>query len=219
MRTINIFLAWAKAAGATVDAQAQLPRLGRRVLDVLSRDEIRAMEDAATTERDKLIVRMLGDTGMRLGELLKLTASDVRIDGRKHYLMVRGKGDKDRLVPIQPALAARLGRYAQRTRKGSSSARLFLTSRRRATGEYDPLTDSGTQQMIRLLAESAGLTKRVYPHLFRHSFITEQLRRGVNPILLAQIVGHGSLTMINQVYQHLTLDDAHDALMKALLAD
>ena len=58
----------------------------------------------------------------------------------------------------------------------------------------------------------------MYPHLFRHSFITWQLESGLNPILLSRIVGHESLTMINQVYAHVTMDSAYDALMKALLA-
>ena len=71
--------------------------------------------------------------------------------------------------------------------------------------------------MIRLLALDAGITKRVYPHLFRHSFITWQLEGGLNPILLSRIVGHESLTMINQVYAHVTMDTAYDALMRSLL--
>jgi site-specific recombinase XerD len=59
----------------------------------------------------------------------------------------------------------------------------------------------------------------VHPHLFRHSFVTEQLRRGMTPSLVAQIVGHSSLAMIDQVYQHLTVSDAHAALMRSLMAD
>jgi integrase len=60
---------WSAREGEQVTAKAQRPRLGRRILDVLSRDEIRAMEERADTERDKLIVRILGDTGIRLGGL------------------------------------------------------------------------------------------------------------------------------------------------------
>jgi integrase/recombinase XerD len=73
--------------------------------------------------------------------------------------------------------------------------------------------------MIRSLGEIAGITKRVYPHLLRHSFATEYLQRGGNPILLQQILGHSSLAMITQTYQHLTLADAHDELMRLLAAD
>ncbi len=57
--------------------------------------------------------------------------------------------------------------------------------------------------MIRFLARTAGIRKRVYPHLLRHSFVTEMLRRGMNTIHLARVVGHSSLKMINEVYEHL----------------
>jgi integrase/recombinase XerD len=220
VRAINTFLAWVTDSGEAVGARAQRPRLERRILDVLSRTEIAAMEDAAALERDKLIVRTLADTGIRLGELLKLTPDDLLSEGRRHFLRVHGKGSRDRKVPVSPVLAQRLKRYAQHTRRQSSSTRLFLSHKRsQRTGEYATLTDSGVQQMIRLLALDASITKRVYPHLFRHSFITWQLESGLNPILLSRIVGHESLTMINQVYAHVTMDSAYDALMKALLAE
>jgi integrase/recombinase XerD len=220
VRAINTFLAWAKDSGETIGARAQRPKLERRILAVLTRKEIEAMEDAAALERDKLIVRTLGDSGIRLGELLKLTPDDILTEGRRHFLRVQGKGSRDRKVPVSPALAQRLKRYAQHTRRESASTRLFLTHKRSPrSGEYAALAESGVQQMIRLLAQDAGITKRVYPHLFRHSFITWQLEGGLNPILLSRIVGHESLTMINQVYAHVTMDTAHDALMRSLLAD
>ena len=219
-RTVNTFLEWLAKQGEAPAARVQRQRLPRRVVETLSREDIRALEDAAPNERDKLIIRVLADTGIRLGELLGLTSQDVRQEpGRKWYLKVRGKGDKERMVPIQPALAARLDRYAKRTRKDSASDRLLLGNRRRGrTGEYEPLTDSGTQQMIRGLGLDV-LGRRVYPHLFRHSFVTEQLRRGMTPSLVARIVGHSSLAMVDQVYQHLTVSDAHEALMRTLMAE
>ncbi len=61
--------------------------------------------------------------------------------------------------------------------------------------------------MIRDLAVKANITKRVYPHLFRHSFITNWLREGGNPVF-AQIVGHETLAMITRTYSHLVVDDA-----------
>jgi integrase len=147
------------------------------VVDVLSREDIRALEDAAPTERDKLIVRILADTGVRLGELL--TADPLRQEpDRKWYLKVRGKGDKERMVPIQPGLATRIDRYARRTRKESPSGTLFLGNRRSPkTGEYEPLTASEAAHLIRDLGQDV-LKRRVHPHLFRHSFVTEQRHSG-----------------------------------------
>ena len=108
-------------------------------------------------------------------------------------------------------------RFADRTRRDASSDRLFLTLRRgRATGQLDTVTESAVEQVIRALGQVAGIQKRVYPHLLRHSFATDYLRRRGNPILLQQILGHSSLAMITQTYQHLTVTDAHDELMRVL---
>lgn len=233
MRAINSFLTWARAHGEGSSARGKLPGMRKRVLDTLTRDEIQAMEDAAATERDKLIVRLLADTGLRLGELLALRLDNIRVEGGKHVLKipireraggrsswVGGKGDRERLVPLSPSLARRLRRYAERGRPDATSDRLFLTLRRgRASGQLDALTESAVEQMIRSLGDFAGIKKRVYPHLLRHSFATEYLRRGGNPILLQQILGHSSLAMITQTYQHLTPADAHDELMRLLAAD
>src|SRR5207244_1613799 len=80
-------------------------------LDVLTRDEIERLEDAAPTERDKLIIRLLADTGIRVGELCGLRPEDiVRSQDRRTFLKVRGKGSKERLVPLAPPLVRRLDR-------------------------------------------------------------------------------------------------------------
>ncbi|MHB8313468.1 MAG: tyrosine-type recombinase/integrase, partial [Candidatus Dormibacteria bacterium] len=213
----NGFLSWARAEGEPAGAHAPLPRLGRRVLDVLSREEIQGLEDAAPTERDKLIVRTLADTGLRLGELLAMRAADF-VDRDHHvFLKVHGKGDRERLVPLAPALARRLRRHAERGRRPSRQDRVFLSLRRRSDGEYFPLTASGVQQMLRLLGEEVALAKRVYPHLFRHSYATNALRRGMNPLVLRGILGHASLDMITDVYSHLNPEDAYEAQLRVLI--
>jgi integrase len=218
-RAINHFLAWAKREGQPVAGKAQLPRLPKAILEVLSRDEIQAMEDAANTERDKLIVRLLADTGARVGELVKLRKTDLMIQGRQYYLRVRGKGSRERLVPI-PSLHPRLRRYADRTRPADATTdRLFISLKRRPQsqgGGYEPLTESGVQQLIRNLATTAGIRRRVYPHLLRHSYITWAIRRGMHPVQIRQIVGHESTTMIDRVYSHLVPQDAYAAMVKAL---
>jgi len=73
--------------------------------------------------------------------------------------------------------------------------------------------------MVRLLGEKAVLSKRVHPHLLRHSFATWSLTRGVNPVILAQVLGHASLAMINDVYAHLTPQDSFQAIAHALMAE
>lgn len=142
MRAINSFLNWVRTEGETVRAKAPLPRLGRKVLDVVIRDELRVLEDGAATERDKLIMRLLADTGIRLGELLALRGSDFVERDRHAYLKIQGKGAHERLVPLSPTLAHRLHRHAERGRRGTSGERLSIALRRRAGEDYRPLTPS-----------------------------------------------------------------------------
>ncbi|MEO8897972.1 MAG: tyrosine-type recombinase/integrase [Candidatus Dormibacter sp.] len=217
VRNVNLFLGWARRQGETVDAKGQLPKLARRDIDVLSRDEVAAMEAAAPTERDKLIIRVLADTGMRVGELVGLQPADIIERNRNHFLRItHAKGGDNRLAPIMPDLARRLRRYADRGRPSDSPDRLFVALRRSPNGRIAPLETSGVLQMIRDIAERAQVAKRVYPHLFRHSFITEALRRGMNPLMVAKIVGHTSLVMIQRNYEHLVVDDTYDALSRML---
>jgi integrase/recombinase XerD len=208
-------------------AKAQVPSRPKRVIEVLSRDEIRQMEDSAKTERDKLLIRLFADTGLRVGEVLMLRCSDLVERDRNHYLRVVGrsygggaKGDRARLVPI-PRLWKRLKRYADRGRPpGTDSDRVFLSLRRsQRSGDYEPLTKSGIEQMVRNVAELVGLKRRVYPHMLRHSYATWTLNRGMNPIMLAEVLGHSSLAMIQRNYAHQTPADAHELMARLLVDD
>ncbi len=221
LRAVNLCLKWARAEGEPVPdrAAAPLPRLPRTLPQVLTRDQIAAIEAACATERDRLIVRLLADTGMRVGELVGLRLGDLLQRSRGSFLRLRGKGERERQVPVMPQLASRIQRYASRTRPADPGTdRLFVSLRRSPrTGTYEPLTTSGIQQIVRNAAGRAGITQRVHPHLFRHSFVTWAITRGMNPIQLAEIVGHSSTTMIQQVYAHLSPSDAYEALAAALL--
>ena len=103
------------------------------------------------------MVRLLADTGLRLSELVELRTTDVVSRGRDGvYLHIRGKGEKDRLVPI-PGLHGRVQRYMQYIRPNSLSDRLFMAARRRGPGHgYEPLTDSGVHQVVRNLPHRRG---------------------------------------------------------------
>lgn len=117
--------------------RAQAPKLPRRLLDVLSREEVARLEDAAKTERDKLIVRVLADAGLRVTELTGLRVTDLIERDRKAYLRVRGKADRERDVPVMPQLGRRLRRHVERGRpRGTTSDRVFVSLRRGRSGDY-----------------------------------------------------------------------------------
>jgi integrase/recombinase XerD len=220
VRAARVFLAWAenpKGGAAKVGASPKMPRADRPLIDVLSREEIQRMENVAKSERDKLIVRVLADTGLRLGELLGLRVEDLHEPKRGEFaLKVRGKGSKDRLVPVAPALHRRLKRYpAGRHAEGRDA--VFVALRKGVDRRYGELTKSGAEQAVRVLGKEAGIDRRVYPHIFRHSFATEWLRRGQNIISLQRVLGHADLSMIQGIYSHLDTSDDYQAAMRVLL--
>jgi integrase len=217
VRGVRGFLQWCEQEGEGKLPRPALPTLPRRVLDVLDRDEIDRLEGAAQSERDRLIIRILGDCGLRAAELCSLRPESVLRRDRQAHLLVSGKGERDRLVPLPPALLRRLERYIKDSRPTDTrSTQLFLGLRRGRSGDYEPLTPSGVLQLLTRTTDRAGITKRVYTHLLRHSFITNALRAGMSPILVAKVAGHSSLRMIERVYSHLTTDDAYNAMVEML---
>ncbi len=222
LRTLGSFLRWAQAEDAVgAKVRTRQPVREHRLLETLTREEITRMEDAADSQRDKLIIRLLAETGIRLGELLGLRSSDLTEQGRERYIKVKGKGSRERLVPLAPALFQRLRAYALRGRPASTRGeRIFVTNRRSPkTGEYEPLAPRSVQNMIHFCAQSAGIERSVHPHLFRHSYATWALRKGMNPLQLQRILGHRDLSMISTVYAHLTPADSYTAMMELLRAE
>lgn len=220
VRVVRQFLAWCHAEGESVNGKPQLPRLSQPAIDVLSREEIERLELAAPTERDKLIIRLLADTGIRVGELCRLDqTSIVSGSNRRAFLRIVGNGSRARLVPMVPQLARRVERYQDIRPPDAQGTRIFLAGRRNALGGYGPLTTSGVLQLLRGAADRAGIKRRVHPHLLRHSFATEAIRRGMNPAQLAQLLGYNGLRMIEQVYAHMRADDDFEAVMRVLTVE
>ncbi len=219
-RGVRGFLHWCEAEGEGKAALPSLPRLPRLLLDVLDRDEIETLEAGAETERDRLILRILGDCGLRAFELCSLRPEQILRHDRQANLHIHGKGELDRFVPLPPALLRRIERYLRISRPSDTRREeIFLGLRRGRSGDYEPLTPSGVLQLVKRAADRAGIEKRVYTHLMRHSFITNCLRAGMSPILVAKIAGHSSLRMIERIYSHLTNQDAYDAMIDMLAKD
>jgi len=217
VRPVRQMLTWASRVGEIVQAKPQLPRLSKPLRDVLTREELDAMESGLPTERDKLIIRTFGDCGLRLQELTQLTPTDIVRSGRQAHLRILGKGHRMREVPIPPLILRRLERLISARPLDRSEDRIFVTLRRGPTGTYDGLTGNGVYQVVKDAVARARITKHVHPHLLRHSWITEMLRRGMNPVQLSLIAGT-SLPVIMEHYTHLTRDDAYDAMISALVA-
>jgi integrase/recombinase XerD len=223
LRTMKGFVRWAQKRGEVGEVNVVLPKAPQRVLDVLTRAEIRDMEAAATTERDKLIIRLLGDLGLRLGELLSLRPEDLfrDKDTKARYLRVRGKGARERLVAIDPRLLERLERYAKRPQAKDALTGLIFTTQRRRDGHFVALAQRTVQQMVRYVAIAAKINKpeRVHPHAFRHSAITWMVNSSMPVEHIRQQVGHADLNLITSVYQHVTPNDRYESILALIRRD
>lgn len=188
-----------------VSAEVSPPSQGEALPDTLSVTEVTALLDACTTTtplglRDKALLEMLYATGARVSEVLALTVDDVT--DNTGVLMVHGKGNKQRLVPVGSHAVDALDAYLVRGRPvlatGKSHA-LFLNARGGALSRQSAWT------VIKTAAARAGLEKDVSPHTLRHSFATHLLEGGADVRTVQELLGHSSVTT-TQIYTHVTAD-------------
>jgi len=228
LRATRQFVKWAgdrMPKGVTV-ARPKVPK--RDLSDqVLSREEMTALVESAPTVRDRTLLELLCSTGLRLGEALALTGEDLIDRGREgRFVAVRhrsrgggAKGDSGREVPVRPALYTSLRQLTLRRPADAFTDKLFITNRRRPNGEYAPLAARSAQNMVDVAAERAGITKRVYPHLLRHSFATDYMRSRRDPVTLQRILGHADISMIADTYAHPSSSDLNNAMMDYLRSE
>ncbi len=179
------------------------PKIGLRlpeVLSVLEIDKIVAAIDLSKAEgqRNKAIIEVLYGSGLRVSELIGLQLSKLYID--EGYMLVEGKGSKQRLVPLSHQSITQIGlwkmdRNILKIQKGHEDI-LFL-NRRGAT-----LTRAMIFTIVKDLAVLAGIRKNVSPHTFRHSFATHLLENGANLRAIQQLLGHESITT-TELYTHI----------------
>jgi integrase len=162
-------------------------------------EEVSALIEAARKlrygERNVLLIKVLYQCGLRISEALSLTPSHlIRFEGIP-CLRVKGKGGKERLVHVPETLSSQLLAYAyQRGLK--------------ATDRFFNLNRKNAHKMLVKAAKLAGLTKRVYPHLLRHSCAIERLRQTGNPKALQWHLGHNSMAMTMRYLATLTMEEA-----------
>lgn len=179
------------------------PRIGQHLPDVLSVGEIDAMiaalpPDKAETPRNHAIIETLYGSGLRVSELTDLRLSRISFD--EGYLMVEGKGSKQRIVPISPVASDLMLQYLPIRNSGpiKKEGEDFMFLNRRGA----PLTRTMVFYIIRDLAEAAGISKKVSPHTLRHSFATHLLEGGANLRAIQEMLGHESIAT-TEIYLHL----------------
>lgn len=179
------------------------PKIGRKLPDVLSIDEIGRILDtfdlsARFGHRNKAMVETLYSCGLRVSELVTLRLGDLFFDDG--FIRVIGKGDKQRLVPVSGQAMQLIGLYLDQRRTQQVDARnadiVFLNNKGRA------LTRVMVFHIIREAARTAGIAKRISPHTFRHSFATHLLEGGASIRQVQEMLGHESI-LTTEIYTHL----------------
>lgn len=179
------------------------PKIGLRLPEVLSLseiDDIIAAIDLSKPEgqRNKAIIEVLYGSGLRVSELINLQLS--KLYTNEGYMLVEGKGSKQRLVPMSPQALKqfelwKIDRNMLDIKKGNED---FVFLNRRGA----KLTRDMIFKIVKDLATLAGIRKNVSPHTFRHSFATHLLENGANLRAIQQLLGHESITT-TELYTHI----------------
>ena len=196
------------------------PKIGKRLPKALTIDQVMSMLNIAGTDlissRDKALVELLYATGARVSELINLNTLDIStVDtevGTTTTVKLKGKGGKERVVPIGSYAVAAVNDYLVRSRptllKVSTQKALFLNQR------GGRLSRQSAWNLVANAAERAGLSDQVTPHSMRHSFATHLLDGGADIRVVQELLGHSSVTT-TQIYTLITIDHLRESYANA----
>ena len=189
------------------------PRIGRKLPEVLSIEDIDKMIsciDLSTNEgqRNRAIIETLYSCGLRVSELVNLEINKIFLE--EEYVVIKGKGNKERIVPISPVAIHEIKLYLNDRQyldiKPGEENILFLNRRGRR------LTRVMIFYIIKQLAELAGIRKEISPHTLRHSFATHLLEGGANLRAIQQMLGHESIAT-TEIYIHIDRTRLRDEIL------
>lgn len=190
------------------------PRKSKHLPTVLSLDEINRMMaaiDLSSNEghRNRAMMEILYGSGLRVSELVNLRLSQIYLN--EHYMLIDGKGSKQRLVPLSPVAEEWFGYWMQERAtwplKPESKDTAFVNRYGR------PMTRAMVFTIVRRLCSEAGITKTVSPHTLRHSFATHLLQNGADLRIIQQLLGHEDLAT-TEIYTHVNVQDLRNAILK-----
>ena len=202
VRALRAFLTWCFNEDILPDNLSEkykLPKAKRKQIDVLTDDEINRLLSCFNLSvtfqlRNYCICALMLDSGLRMEEVTTLRLSNLHLqDG---YIIVDGKGNKQRFVPVGLKNRKNLLRYIRKRKPAVNTDFVFLMS----SGQ--PITNNTIKQLFRKLKKRTGIS-RLRAHLLRHTFATKYIERGGDIYSLREILGHTSLEMVKR-YVHIT---------------
>ena len=209
LRSYFKFLLTTGVIGRNPMLRVKAPKMARKLPDFVPEDSLNGLlnsfefPDTFVGVRDQLVLELLYGTGIRLSELIGIRPDDVSLPGRT--VRVTGKGNKQRIVPLNPTLLAVLESYiAARKREfgpeGNTETALLVTDR----GE--PLYEKLVYRTVKhYLSQITTASSQQHPHVLRHSFATHLLNKGADLNAIKELLGHANLAA-TQVYTHLSID-------------
>ena len=201
-----------------------LSKSARRLPKALTISQMLSLIDAAFKEsdpitlRDQAMLELLYSSGARVSELIGINLNDLSTvqteDGQITTLKLRGKGSKERIVPLGSFASTAIDNYCVRIRPGllaknpKNNPALFLNSR------GGRISRQSAWQMVLDAADTAGITEHVSPHVFRHSYATHLLDGGADIRVVQELLGHASVTT-TQIYTLITIDKVRESYSMA----
>lgn len=212
MIALRAFLKYLMKRGVTSlsPERIELAKVPERSLDLITDKELGRLMEAPITQtesgdvkalRDHAMLELLFSTGLRVSELCSLNSD---IDLTKDEVSVRGKGEKVRVVFISPEAKEAVKKYlAKRTDMDEA---LFVNIGKRSGKKGKRLTTRSVERIVKHYAVKAGISKKVTPHIIRHSFATDLLSNGADLRSVQALLGHANIAT-TQIYTHVT--DSH----------
>jgi len=176
-------------------AGLKLPKKEGSLPQVLTKEEVKRLFDAAKNSKSRLMLKVLYSAGLRVSELVNLKGNDISIQERTGWIR-RGKGKKDRFFLIAESITEDLQGYLG---KGQAGNYVF-------SSDDKPLTTRNIQKIIKKAALNAGIQKKVTPHTLRHSYATHLLEAGTDIRIIQELLGHSNLST-TQIYTHVSAEE------------
>jgi len=213
LRSFLKYLARQNIASLPSD-RIELAKVSDRQIDFITTDELRRLLDAPNGSdvkslRDKAILELFFSTGLRVAELCSLTRD---VDFSRDEFSIRGKGEKVRVVFLSDDARKAVKAYLSKRDDVDDALFVKVAMEKKFKGESMPLSRRSVERIVKYYATKAGIvSKKVTPHVIRHSFATDLLSNGADIRSVQTLLGHSSITT-TQIYTHVTdkhLRDVH----------
>lgn len=184
------------------------------ITQIVSMIDVAFREGQPITARDQAMLELLYSSGARVSELIGINVNDLSSidtsDGKVTTLMLRGKGSKERIVPLGSFATKAVENYLVRVRPDLASKSSKVTSALFLNSRGSRISRQSAWQMVLDAADAAGITEQVSPHVFRHSYATHLLDGGADIRVVQELLGHASVTT-TQIYTLITIDKVRES--------